>query len=628
MFVRRGCVPGVIAGAIVLAACAASAPGFTIVRNGRAACRIVVASPAHPAERFAADELRRYIRTITDVDLDIRMEGTAGAGPVISIGETRRSKYKNIKIESRYEGDDAFVIEPFGADLVIKGATPRGTLYGVYALLEGIGSRWLVPGDPVGLQPGDRHDRRRTVANIEWTALKIPEAPDFPLRILQSPEPGKLLDLACKRRLNIIALDFGAMITGEDPLWADTLAGIRKRGMEAMVTDFRLADPPSNAKLCVSTPDDQVALWMADHLAKVFEGVSYWSLKLGTQAGGWCDCDACRKIGTTADRAYYLQNRIAERIRKRRGRKPTTYLMPARRASVVAPDFRRIEALTGGQHVDYVWFTFPDRFRTHTVFDTDECKRTANPQAYAELLKYVKHFKGKVVVDGGYSDPRRSYRLHPLGGVIAEEARHFHKLGIAGMSVHADRVGFDSAALNHAVLSRLLWKRREPLERIRRDFLQSLYGPQWEKAAEVYDGFEKRAVAFDGTCIPAELQRSTVKFLTTAVGDLKDKRGKTKFQTEQVERLRLMVQYARAVEHRDVEAFVKIATDMVRRDMLPGTERRESSIASFLESVAEVSADDLILNEWGMDEVLRDIFGVSDETKRKRLLDRMGTGTR
>jgi hypothetical protein len=573
----------------VLSVGAASAPGFTIVRNGRAACRIVVASPAHPAERFAADELRRYIRTITDVDLDIRMEGTAGAGPVISIGATRRSQYKNIKVESRYEGDDAFVIEPFGTDLVIKGATPRATLYGVYALLEGIGSRWLLPGDPVGLQPGDRHDRKRTVANIEWTALKIPEAPDFPLRILQSPNPGKLLDLACKRRLNVIAFDLWTAAASQK----DALSEARKRGLEVMIADTLLPEPRPDAKLCVA----MFAMRRVDNLVKKNEKVSYWSFRFGTEAGTACDCDACRKIGTAADRAYYLQNRIAEVIRKRRGRKPTTYLMPARHASAVAPDFRRVEALTGGRHVDYVWFAFGDRCHTHAVFDVDHCTRNASVRTYAELLKYVKHFEGKVVVDGGYSDPRRSYRLHPLGNVITEEVRHFHKLGVAGMSVHADSVGYDAAAMNHAVLSRLLWKRREPLERIRRDLLQSLYGPQWEKASDVYNGFEKRAVAFDRTCIPEELQRSTVEFLTDAADDLKDKRGKTKFQTEQVERLRLMVRYARAVERRDVEAFTTIAPDLMQRNMIP--------------------SDNQVTT------LLRDFFGITDETNRKRLLDRI-----
>jgi len=597
MFVRRGWIPGAVAGAVVLAACAASAPGFTIVRNSRAACRIVVASPAHPAERFAADELRRYIRTIADVDLDIRMEGTAGAGPVISIGATRRSTYKNIKVESRYDGDDAFVIEPVGADLVIKGATPRATLYGVYALLEGIGSRWLLPGDPVGLQPGDRHDRKRTVANIAWTALKIPEAPDFRFRILWSRKPEKFLDLACKRRLNVIAVD----VAGEQTETERVLRDLRKRGMEAMLVGPILANPQVPPTLCVSNAEAiKVILRVVDKLAGRFPKVRHWSLQRDASPGEWCDCDACRKIGTAADRAYYLQNRIAERIRKRRGRKPTTYFMHPRDA-LIAPNFRHVEALTGGRHVDYVWFAFPDRCPTHTVFDADECKRTVNQHAYANLLKYVKHFEGKVVVDGGYSDPRRSYRLHPLGGVIAEETRHFHKLGVAGMSVHANLVGYDSGALNHVVLSRLLWKRHEPLERIRRDFLHSLYGPQWETAEEVYDGFEKRAVALDRTCIPAELQRSTLEFLTGAA-DMKGKRGKTTFQTEQIERLRLMVEYARAVERRDAEAFVKIAPDMVERNMLP----RGAVMAA----------------------ILRALFGVTDETKRNRLLERIGAGTR
>ena len=294
---------GWIAGAIALAVCAASAPGFTIVRNGRAACRIVVASPAHPAEQFAADELRRYIRTITDVDLDIRMEGTAGAGPVISIGETRRSKYKNIKVKSRYEGDDAFVIEPFGADLVIKGATPRATLYGVYALLEGIGSRWLLPDDPVGLQPGDRHDRKRTVANITWTALKIPESPDFPLRILQSPEPDKLLDLAGKRRLNIIAVDIGTRAAMERSSPGDAILETRKRGLDVMITDVLLPEPLPDAKLCVAGHMGEFLMHMVDTPAKIYGEVNYWSLRLGTEEGAPCDCAVCRKIGTAADRA-------------------------------------------------------------------------------------------------------------------------------------------------------------------------------------------------------------------------------------------------------------------------------------------------------------------------------------
>lgn len=114
-----------------------------LASGGTSAFSIVVVPEKEsiPSERFAAGELRDYLRKITGVDFPIVEEGK-NSGPGIYIGATARAKKAGINTEKL--GQEEWVLRTDGKDLLISGGRPRGTLYGVYECLDKYGGcRWV-----------------------------------------------------------------------------------------------------------------------------------------------------------------------------------------------------------------------------------------------------------------------------------------------------------------------------------------------------------------------------------------------------------------------------------------------------------------------------------------------------
>jgi hypothetical protein len=118
----------------------------TLVQQGRSDWRIVIATNAAPAERYAAEELQRYLERISGARLEISSETTPVAAHEIVVGKSSRLDGLKPALDFAKLGSDGFVLRSGGGRLVIAGGGPRGTLYGVYALLEDqFGVRWFAP---------------------------------------------------------------------------------------------------------------------------------------------------------------------------------------------------------------------------------------------------------------------------------------------------------------------------------------------------------------------------------------------------------------------------------------------------------------------------------------------------
>lgn len=89
--------------------------------GGQARYAIVTAPSAAEPERFAAEELRRYLGLIGGG----RFGDAPSGAPVIHVGG--RSPEVDAALEGRRE--DSFVVLGAGTDLYLTGNTPRATLY-------------------------------------------------------------------------------------------------------------------------------------------------------------------------------------------------------------------------------------------------------------------------------------------------------------------------------------------------------------------------------------------------------------------------------------------------------------------------------------------------------------------
>ncbi len=163
-----------------LAADADVAEVFTLVADGQAKAQIVTGDDAPETVRFAAKELQTFVAKMSGAELPIAAQAAPGV-PAIRLGPAARAvlppeALKDIRRDGYLitvaKGDLCIVgIDDAGPQtdieaLLAKGETHsmpawdfhRGTLYGVYRLLEALGMRWFMPG-----QFGERAPRCKTL---------------------------------------------------------------------------------------------------------------------------------------------------------------------------------------------------------------------------------------------------------------------------------------------------------------------------------------------------------------------------------------------------------------------------------------------------------------------------------
>ena len=114
-----------------------------IADRGASDYRIVLPSKASPSQKHAADELRRFVREMNGAELPIINENERAAPHEILLGDARLRKL-GVEIDWKKLGEEGYTLRVVGKRLVIAGSPKRGTLYGVYALLEEQwGCRWF-----------------------------------------------------------------------------------------------------------------------------------------------------------------------------------------------------------------------------------------------------------------------------------------------------------------------------------------------------------------------------------------------------------------------------------------------------------------------------------------------------
>jgi hypothetical protein len=138
--------------AALLAAIALGAPpvsgALTLAAEGQARYRVHVGENTDLITLNAAAELARYLQRISGGNfLPLSNDGNTLAGPLLIVGR-ENALTKKLVPDLPYDalGRDGFVIRTVGPHVIIAGATPRGTMYGVNWFLDRkLGVKWLSP---------------------------------------------------------------------------------------------------------------------------------------------------------------------------------------------------------------------------------------------------------------------------------------------------------------------------------------------------------------------------------------------------------------------------------------------------------------------------------------------------
>ena len=119
---------------------------MAIVENGKSDFAIVTADGADECILTAVEELQTYVEKISGAKLPHVAESALENGQkAIVLGEMELEK-KITAVDRKAIGADGFLLYSNGDYLLIAGGDSRGTLYGVYTLLEEyFGVRWFTP---------------------------------------------------------------------------------------------------------------------------------------------------------------------------------------------------------------------------------------------------------------------------------------------------------------------------------------------------------------------------------------------------------------------------------------------------------------------------------------------------
>jgi len=281
---------------------------WILVSQGKSAYSIFVPASAAEPEKFAAEELQRYLFEITSVKLPITRRLSEH---VIQVGiDHNVSRYGQLKGLN----EDAFVIQGDGKRLYLAGNTPRGTLYAVYYFLEKyVGCGWIRPGDDVV--------PRKSQVRLPPLLSEVRE-PQFSMRsVWMYPFIGdrnlRTVDWASKNRLNWVAAGINS-----SNLWSEfksrevLVPEIEKRGLKlqwgghtfntwvspkkyfgAHPEYFSLINGKRDPKqLCVS--NREVAGVAAKNVSKFLDEnpeVDMVDVMLN-DAAQWCECSDCERM--------------------------------------------------------------------------------------------------------------------------------------------------------------------------------------------------------------------------------------------------------------------------------------------------------------------------------------------
>lgn len=119
---------------------------LVLADGGKSSYQIVVAAEASPPVRHAAQELQTFLREMSGAVIPIVTDRELRGPREILVGDSGHLRTLDAKIDFAALGREGYVVRTIGSHLVIAGGEPRGTLYGVYGLLEDhLGCRWFTP---------------------------------------------------------------------------------------------------------------------------------------------------------------------------------------------------------------------------------------------------------------------------------------------------------------------------------------------------------------------------------------------------------------------------------------------------------------------------------------------------
>lgn len=462
-----------------------------IVEQGRSAYTIVHPRAASPSQAYAAAELQRFIREMTGVELPVRTDEYPLPAKAILLGVTAHTEsVLGKRPDMTALGEDGFQLVTVGDHLCVVGGPTRGTLYGVYELLEHHwGCRWYASFHSVI----PRH------SNLLLPPLDNTQVPAFAMR---EPYWWEMREgdfaARCRANGNGMRLEerHGGKIRFGGGLFVHTFYRLvpPDEFFDTHPEYFSLIDGERRtgwAQICLTNPDvlrivtqrvlDAIR---SDPTAKLFSvSQNDWD--------GHCLCPSCREIEereeSPAGTLIHFVNQVAEAVEKE---------FPDVWIETLAYQYTRKP---------------PKQIRPrHNVVPrlcTIECdfSRPLDESTYPQNVRFVNDIKGwSAITDKlyvwDYTTNFHNYvGPHPNFPAIPGNIRFFRDNRVVGLFEQGANEGphAEFGELRAWLIAKLLWNPDQPVKPLLDDFFAGYYGAAAGPIREYFDELQTLAVEQD-----------------------------------------------------------------------------------------------------------------------------------
>lgn len=453
---------------------------YTLFSNKESEYAIVLDASASESEKYAASELQKWLFEISGTQLPIVEDNNWKKGKRVIIGDNDISRNVYSKMKKYSEDDESFEYKNVRGDIIIYGGRKRGTLYGVYTLLEKeFGCRWYTK--YVSVIPSK--------TTYKFRRLRNSESPAFNIRHIfyYDAKDGDWMVRNKINQVNAYPPSVPKSLHGDSYVFCGTHTFLEYIPEEkyfkthpeyfSEIKGKRVAGKRS--QLCLSNPEVK-KLCVEGLLKTIQQYPDYYAYSLSQNDGyNSCQCKDCRelvsKYGGESGALLWFVNQVAKEVKKVYPSKYIStlayqYTLPAPKN--IQPEDNVIVVLCDiDQCAVHSWKTCPE----NTVF----YKALLDWTSISDNI-YVADYVGNYV---SYSCPLPNFN------VFNEKLQLCKDLGCLGVreyGVNSAPSG-EFADMRSYVLSKMLWDPTVDVDYWVNDFIYGYYQKAGKYVREYYD---------------------------------------------------------------------------------------------------------------------------------------------
>ena len=439
-----------LAGAALLAtSCSRS---LTLADDGHSDYSIVVSADADSLTRLTAQRFQDYFQQMTEVTLPVVTDTAAPSPAEIVFGPTNRTDGDTTT--RNHLGEDGFAIYTVGPKVYVSGNTSRGTMNGMYTLLDDYfgcrkysASMEVIPEQPTLTLPRELYDRQIPIITFRDTYYRGTNDQGYiDWHKLSHDTSGN------KPAWGSWCHTFGTLLPAETYF---------KSHPEyfALVSGQRATTQP-----CLSNP--AVLEIVCDNLARAIKAnpkAKYWSVSSNDNFG-YCQCPACAAIdsleGSPTGSVIRFVNQVAERF-------------PDKIISTLAYQYSRAAPKV----------TKP-RENVNIMFCNIECNRSqpiATDPSSASFRRDMEDWAAltdNILVWDYVIQFKNLVSPFPNFHILQPNIQYFVDNHVVALFEQGNReVGGEFADLRAYLISKLMWNPSANADSLMNDFLNGYYGP-------------------------------------------------------------------------------------------------------------------------------------------------------